>query len=310
MYSRVMKLLIFFLIILPFISKAKVVESTLATVGNKTLYLSDLNAYRRNLINFPSKDFPLSEITDRKKLLADKKYLLDYLVSLYAIDAELEKHPIPITPQKINKGVLLQARKKQMSLRQFRDYLKKQGTSLKAFKKSLKNSVTRDQAIKRAISSQISISDEKIFSELEKTVSNPYENEYVLLYIPFQTKAAAEKNLERLASGKVLFRELQKKFKGEVLGVFRQGDLNPVLKEALSKNSSSEILPFPIYMNRTYYVLKVEKKQLKLRKNLEGAYAKVKGELLEQNISVALRRWLSSLKNTYSVQIHTTALSL
>lgn len=320
-----MKLII--LIVLFFFSNSifskELVDKVVASVNNEIVLLSDL----KNMQNRIKRQGTIDEnllLGDRLDTIKnDKKAQLNFLIREKLVQSEIKRLGMSSSDEQINATLMENAKRNQMNMTEFTDYISSQGFTLAEYKETLRTRLEHQAFFEKEIISKLRITDEDAFGVFQSKFPNyrPRIGEFKIAQIFFSNKKGgasgalerATAALERLSAGET-FESLANQLdetpgsnKDGVLGIFKSGEFLPEIESAiagLSVNSTSGILRGPA----GYHIVKLLDKKTILDPNFLKVKESIKASLVQQNFERQLKNWFELKKLDANIKIYNEAL--
>ena len=320
-----MKLLI--LIVLFFISNflfaKEIIDKVVASVNNEIILLSDLKNMQNRIKRPGSIDetLLLGEALDTIK--NDKKSQLNFLIREKLVESEIRRLSMSSTEEQINAELMQMAKKNQMNMAEFTNYIFSQGFTVAEYKEILKARSERQTFFEKEIVSKLRITDEDAYGVFQSKYPNyrPRIGEFKIAQIFFSNKkggasAAHERAtsaFQRLEAGEA-FETLANQLdetpgsnKDGVLGNFKSGEFLPEIESAignLSVNSTSGVLRGPA----GYHIVKLLDKKTVPDPNFLKVKESIKASLVQQNFERQLKNWFELKKLDANIKIYNEVL--
>ena len=295
------------------------VEGIVATINNEIISKSDLAGLKNKFEKGVVVDDLLLFGKTPASILADKKLLLDYLMSERVLESEIKRLNLSVTIERVEQELRDIARKNNMSRADLNGAIKAQGSSVSEYQDFIKNRIERQNLIIQEISSKIRVTDEDVLSSYLK--KNPGQNtgvfEYNLSHIQFNFKKGGQSGaLERAQKvhaklvGGESFEALAEQYTedanfspGGSLGVFKSGEFLKSFENAVSKLESGQVSDV-VQAKNSYHILKVIGKKITSDPNYEKQKEKIRNELFEEIFQRHFKSWLEQKKEESFIRIN------
>lgn len=301
----------------------EIIDKIVASVNNEIILHSDL----KNMQNRIKKPGTIDEnllLGDRPDVLKnDKKAQLDFLIREKLLESEIKRLGMSSTDEQINAELMQNAKRNQMNMAEFSDYLSSQGFTVAEYKEVLRLRSERQAFFEKEIISKLRITDEDAFGVFQSKYPNyrPRVGEFKIAQIFFSNKkggasAALDRAMsvfQRLNAGET-FESLANQLdetpgsnKDGVLGVFKSGEFLPEIENAIgnmSINSTSEVLRGPA----GYHIIKLLDKKTVPDPNFLKVKESIKASLVQQNFERQLKNWFELKKLDANIKIYNEAL--
>lgn len=308
--------ILFFFCLLSLSASAEVVDKILAIVNDEIITQQDLESYKKKIRTGKFIDDLL--LSDKNKVLADPKALLEHLINERIIDSEVKRQDLAVTVEKVDQEIRGIARNNGITKNQLADEIKKQGVSFSEYQQFVKQRLERQALIQKTISSKIKISEEEIqnyYISNNKT-SDLTSYEYSLAHILFlnknsksEAKKRAQSILEKVNAGE-RFDDLASQYSedpnfstGGFLGTFKSGEFLKELEQAvqnLQPGQTSKIVETKL----GFHILKVTGKKIIKDPNYEAAKKQIQNILYEKAFAQQFKFWIEQRKAESFVKIN------
>jgi peptidyl-prolyl cis-trans isomerase SurA len=315
-----MKKIILGLLVFASLAHADVVERIVAIVNDDVILLTDLAAFQNKLKKNCLVDDALLDFYDRKKIAADSKALVNYLIDEKLIDSEVRRQGIQAPIERVEGEIRNILNARGISRDQMKAGLKARGVQFSDYQDFIKIGLQRQSLLEREVSSKIKISDDDIASYyVQKNLSTkPLVFELTLAQIVFlSANGGPQKALERaeqvrarLSTGSnfdalaAQYSEDPQFSQGALFGTFRMGDLLPEIEknvQRLSQGETSAVVKMP----DGYRIFKVIKKTLVPSPDLERRRSEISSLLFRDSFQRQYGSWIDQLKKDSYIRINT-----
>lgn len=299
---------------------AEIVERIIAIVNDEVILLSDVQRFRAKIKNNGLVDDALLEFYDRKKIAADNKALIDYLIDERLIDSEVRRQGIQAPIERVEGEIRNVTNSRGISREQLKNALKARGVQFSEYQDYIRVGLQRQSLLEREVSSKIKISDDDIATYyVQKKLSNkPLVFELTLAQIVFlsdnggdaKARERAEQVKARLTSGSnfdalaAQFSEDPHFSQGALFGTFRMGDLIPAVEKSvqhLNTGDVSEVVKMP----DGYRIFKVVKKTLVPSPDFERRRGEITSILFRAAFERQYAAWIDKLKKDSYIRVNT-----
>jgi peptidyl-prolyl cis-trans isomerase SurA len=292
---------------------AEVLDKIYATVNDEVITVSDIDAYQKQLSGrLLYEDLLFMDDNAIAAALKDRKVLIEKLIGEKILDSEAKKLGINITDDRINKEISSKGGEKHLS-----SLLAQKHLTLSDYKSFLKKSLARKEVVSFYVSSKIKISDDDI---MDFYVSNTKGGEtgqgfeYNLSHILFtfksqetkdEARAKALEAVKALAQGQSFNRVQEKynpKMKDDSFGVFKSGEMLPVIENAINRLKSgetSQVVESPM----GFHVFRLNSKRVVNNPDFERKKKQLFEILFARNYKEQLEYWLAQKRRTAIVKV-------
>ncbi len=252
-------------------------------------------------------------------LKRNKKAQLDYLIIERLVESEVKRLNMSLTDDQVNTELAQMAKKGQMTLAEFSNYMAQQGYTIEQYKEFLKASNERQAFFEKEIVSKLRITDEDAFGVFQSKYPNykPRVGEFKIAQIFFSVKKGgpnealerAKAVVEKIANGasfETLANQLDETAganKDGVLGVFKSGEFLPQIESAIANltvGGVSGILRGP----NGYHIVKLLDKKTVVDPNFTKVKENIKATLVRQNFERQLKNWFELKKLDANIKIY------
>lgn len=300
---------------------AETVERIVAVVNDEVITQTDVDRYAARLkTGGLADDLLIPDEATKQSLLKDREKLLQTMINAKVIDSEVKKQNMSVTVERVEQEIRKVAKNNGVNRDELKAALLERGIPFSEYQDFIKTGLERQALVEKAIASRIKISeDDVIAAYVTKTgAAEQQAFEFTLAHIYFDssksggTSAArtrADEALGKLRSGVPFEREAADASEdpafeqGGLLGVFKTGELQKGLENAvqkLSPNETTSVIP----ANGGFQIVKVLKKRLIPDPRTEKDRDKIRAELYEASFKKQLHDWLEQLRTDAFVRIN------
>jgi peptidyl-prolyl cis-trans isomerase SurA len=297
---------------------AEVVEKILVIVNDDIVTQSDLDRLATNLKSDGLVDKALLELYDKKRLLSDKDYQLEFLIDERLLDAEIRRQGIVSPIEKVEAEIRKIISDNKTSREQLRTSLTKRGLSYAEYQNFVKGSLERQTLLSREVASRIKVSDDEVAAFfIQNSKSNkPLVYEYDLAHILFLKKGSPDDDrarAEQVRSKVVLtgnFDGLAAQYsedphfsQGGLFGNVKAGEVAPALERALQGLQPGDITQV-VDMPDGYHIFKILKRTLVPSPELNAARPRIQEILFTQGFSRQYRSYIEQRRLASYIRIN------
>jgi parvulin-like peptidyl-prolyl isomerase len=292
---------------------AEVLDKIYATVNDEVITSSDIDDYQKQLKGrLLYEDLLFADEEAVNAALKDRKILVDKLIGEKILDSEAKKLGINITEDQLNKEILQKGGEKHLS-----ELLAQKHLTMREYKSFLKKSLARKQVVQAYVASRVKISDDDImdfYAANTKGSGASQGFEFNLSHILFTFKGMKEKDEARTQASEALkmlaqgasFNRVHEKFnpksKDDAFGVFKTGEMLPVIENAVVKLKSgetSQIVESPM----GYHIFKLNGKKVVNNPDFEKRKQQLFQILFAKAYKEQLDYWLGQRRRTAIVKV-------
>lgn len=299
---------------------AETVERIVAVVNDEIITQTDVDRYQKRLqAGGLADDLLIPDEATKQSLLKDREKLLQTMINAKVIDSEVKKQNLSVPIERVEQEIRKVAKNNGVSRDELKTALLERGIPFSEYQDFIKTGLERQSLVEKAIASRIKISEDDVMSEYTARTGAKEQQayEYTLAHIYLDSskggaKAArqrAEEALAKLRSGVPFERAAADASEdpafeqGGLLGVFKTGELQKDLENAVAKLAPGEntnVIP----ANGGFQIVKVLKKRLIPDPRTEKDREKIRSELYEASFKKQLHDWLEQLRTDAFVRIN------
>lgn len=313
------KFILIIFTLLPFYSRAEIVERIVAVVNNEIVLLSDFKALQTKMKTPALIDEALLSDKSLETLAKDHKVQLDYLINEKIMESEIKRLNHTVTMERVDQEIRDMAKKNNVSVNDILAAFKAQGISPAEYQAFLKEKIEKQALIEAEVVSKLRISDDDALSEyLKKNPENKSTvNEFSIAHIFFNPKKGgseaayqrAEGVLQRLRAGENFETLAEQKSEdpnftaGGLLGTFKSGEFLKEIEDSIQNMSAGQTSGI-VKSRLGYHIVKLLGKKLTADPKFEREKEKIKAVLFEQNFKRQMKNWLSSKREEAFIRIN------
>lgn len=303
----------------PLATFGEIIDRVMAVVNDLIVTQSDMSDFQKKLKSSGLVDESLMSIYDRKKLLSDNAYLLDYLIDERIIDSEITLTGIVSPIEQVESEIRNITRARGIDRNQLKLALKNQGIAYSDYQDFIKTGLQRQNLLQREVTSKIKISDDEVASYYAKTSGQgkALVYEYTLAHIVFLSSNGGEKAAlsraklveDKLATG-IPFESLAAQYsedpqfsQGGLFGTFRLTDFNKDISAALTPLNANEVSPV-VTMGKELRIFKVLQKTLVPSPDLEARREEIRRHLTSENFKKQFLAWMQQKRKESYLKIN------
>lgn len=295
-------------------SSQEIIDRIYATVNDEIITNSDLASYQKQLKSrLLYEDLLFADDAAIEASIKDRKILVEKLINEKILDSEAKKLGINISDDRVQKEIDGKGGEKHLS-----SLLAQKSLTIKDYKSFLKKSLARREVINYYVGSKIKISDDDIldyYTSQSKGTATGQSFEYNLSHILFapesttskeQAYAAAQEALRLLSEGQS-FSSVHSKYNGksksDEFGVFKSGEMLPVIENSISKLKSgetSQVVQSPL----GFHIFRVNQKKIVNNPDFERRKQQIFQILFTKGYKEQLDYWLHQKRRSAVVKIN------
>ncbi|GAB4337555.1 MAG: hypothetical protein Kow0089_08930 [Desulfobulbaceae bacterium] len=302
-----------------------VVDRVVAIVNDDVITLSEVNEEGAALFKRVAATVPASEREEALKQV--RQTIIDKLIDRKILLQAAAKENITVSDEEIDRAFekILQINK--IRPEQLRQKLAEMGMDESSYRKNLRIQVLSSKLVSREIRSKVIIPEERIIDYYDTHYTRRVsEGGYYLLQIGISfpqgndgeqaaAREEARKKVEQIRERAVAgedFRELARKFSdlpsavdGGDIGVLKEQDMSPAMREVVRKTGTGEISPI-IETPSGYQFFKIlssQEGQIVTQVPYEAVKEEIYETLYEQEMQSRYSRWLQEMKRKAYIKI-------
>jgi peptidyl-prolyl cis-trans isomerase SurA len=298
---------------------AAVVDRIIAYVNDDIITLSELNEKTAAMVAARKQNpYLRDQEQDIEKL---RREILDNLVNERLAAREITRLKISVTAAEVDNVIKNIMEDNNLTPEQFDVEVRKGGQTVEDFRKRIREDLERARLIDREVRSKTVITDAQIEAyyqsnrdEFQAKVRRRLQS----IFLPFgpedtpdgqrQIYALAEQIRERLNRG-ADFTAMAKRYSrgpgaetGGDLGFFNEGELDPVLEQAIETLKGGEISQV-IRSGNGLHIIRVAEVQAVADRPMEEVRENIRRRLLQQEVNRKYSEWLKGLRDRSFVKI-------
>ena len=298
---------------------AAVVDRIIAYVNDDIITLSELNEKTAAIVAARKQNpYLRDQEQDVNKL---RREILDNLINERLAAKEITRLKISVTPGEVDGVVKSIMEDNNLTPEQFEVELRREGLTLEEFRKRIREDLERSRLIDREVRSKTVITETQVeayYRSNREEFQAKVRRHLQSIFLPFrpedsperqrQIYAMAEQIRERLSQG-ADFAAMAKRYSqgpgaetGGDLGFFSEGELDPVLEQAIEKLKSgqlSQVVP----TGNGFHIIRVVEVQIVAERPMEEVRENIRRRLLQQEINRKYSEWLKGLRDRSFVKI-------
>ena len=292
---------------------AAVVDRIVAYVNDDIITLSELNEKTAAMVAARKQNpYLRDQERDVEKL---RREILDNLVSERLAAKEITRLKISVTAAEVDNVLKSIMEDNNLTPEQLDVELSKEGQTLEDFRKRIREDLERARLIDREVRSKTVITDAQIeayYQANREEFQAKVRRRLQSIFLPFgsesspdgqrQIYAVAEQIRERLSRG-ADFAAMAKRYSrgpgaeaGGDLGFFNEGELDPVLEQAIETLKRSEISQI-IRTDTGLHIIRVAEVQAVADRPMEEVRENIRRRLFQQEINRKYAEWLKGLRD-------------
>ena len=307
-----------FLLLLPSVGHARVVEKIVAVVGTDIILQSEVEERAAPMM---ADIAAISNPGQRAaRAAAVRRQILEHMVDEQLLVQEAADLKVSVSSEEVDKSIEQIKKDYGLDDTQLRDELHKQGMSLATYRQNTKREILRYRIINIAVGSKVSVSDADVQSYYERhmqAANVQVRASHIFLAIPdgADTATAQEKQkqaqllLQRAQAGEDfgrLAREYSEdpatRAEGGDLGWFGKDILPKPIEELVFSMKIDEIRG-PVRADRGFHVIKLLGRRAQDPKPLAEVRDQIRGQLRQREMERQTKNFLSELRKKTLVDI-------
>lgn len=302
------------------IANAETVERIVAIVNDEVITQTDINRYADRLKSGGlTDDLLIPDDATKQALIKDRSKLLQKMIDEKLIDSEVKKQNLSVPIEKVEQQIRTVAKNNGVSRDELKNALADRGIPFSEYQDFIKTGLERQGLVEKSITSRIKISEDDVMAQYaaDKGANSEQAYEYTLSHIYFSSTkggapAAQSRANEAIAKlkGGAAFEKLAGEVsedpafeQGGVLGVFKTGELQKELENAVQKLQVGEFTN-TLPTAGGYHIVKVVKKKIIADPRTEKDRERIRNELYEKAFKRQLTSWLEQLRQDAFIRIN------
>jgi len=298
---------------------AAVVDRIIAYVNDDIITLSELNEKTAAMVAARKQNpYLRDQEQDVEKL---RREILDNLVNERLAAKEITRLKISVTAAEVDNVLKSIMEDNNLTPAQLDAELRKEGQTVEDFRKRIREDLERAKLIDREVRSKTVITDAQVeayYQANREEFQAKVRRRLQSIFLPFgsesspdgqrQIYAVAEQIRERLSRG-ADFAAMAKRYSrgpgaeaGGDLGFFNEGELDPVLEQAIETLKRSEISQI-IRTDTGLHIIRVAEVQAVADRPMEEVRENIRRRLFQQEINRKYGEWLKGLRERSFVKI-------
>jgi peptidyl-prolyl cis-trans isomerase SurA len=298
---------------------AVVVDRIIAYVNDDIITLSELNEKTAAMVAARKQNpYLRDQEQDVEKL---RREILDNLINERLAAKEITRLKISVTAAEVDSVLKNIVEENNLTQEQFEVELRKQGMTVEDFRKRIREDLERARLIDREVRSKTVITDAQVeayYQAHREEFQAKVRRRLQSIFLPFgpenspdkerQIYAVAEQIRERVTRG-ADFAAMAKRYSqgpgadaGGDLGFFNEGELDPVLEQAIATLKRGEISQI-VRTDNGLHIIRVAEVQTVADRPMEEVRENIRRRLLQQEINRKYAEWLKGLRDRSFVKI-------
>jgi len=296
-----------------------VVDRIVAYVNDDIITLSELNEKTAAMVAARKQNpYLRDQEQDVEKL---RREILDNLVNERLAAKEITRLKISVTAAEVDNVLKSIMEDNNLTPAQLDAELRKEGQTVEDFRKRIREDLERARLIDREVRSKTVITDAQVeayYQSNREEFQAKVRRRLQSIFLPFEREstpdgqrqiyALAEQIRERLSRG-ADFAAMAKRYSrgpgaeaGGDLGFFNEGELDPVLEQAIERLKAGEISQI-VRTDSGLHIIRVAEVETVADKPMEEVREKIRSRLFQQEINRKYAQWLTGLRDRSFVKI-------
>lgn len=307
-----------FLLLLPSVGQARVVERIVAVVGSDIILQSEVEERAAPMMADVA---AISNPGQRAaRAAAVRRQILERMVDEQLLVQEAADLKVSVSSEEVDKSIEQIKKDYNLTDAQLREELHKQGMSLAVYRQNTKREILRYRIINIAVGSKVSVSDADVQGYYERhmqAANLQVRASHIFLAIPEGADAAtaqekekqAQKLLQRAQSGEDFSRlardyseDTATRAEGGDLGWFGKDILPKPIEELVFSMKVDEIRG-PVRADRGFHVIKLLGRRAQDPKPLSEVRDQIRGQLRQREMERQTKNFLTELRKKILVDI-------
>jgi peptidyl-prolyl cis-trans isomerase SurA len=310
--------LVAFLLLLPSVGQARVVEKIVAVVGSDIILQSEVEDRAAPMMADIAAISNPGQRAARASAL--RRQILERMVDDQLLMQEATDLKVSISSEEVDKSIEQIKKDYGIDDAQLRDELRKQGMSLAAYRQNTKREILKYRIINIAVGSKVSVTDADVQSYYERhmqAANVQVRASHIFLAIPEGADAAtaqekekqAQLLLQRAQSGED-FSRLAREYSEDPATRAEGGDLGWFGKDILPKPIEELVFSMnvdevrgPVRADRGFHVIKLLGRRSQDPKPLSEVRDQIRGQLRQREMERQTKNFLGELRKKTLVDI-------
>jgi peptidyl-prolyl cis-trans isomerase SurA len=307
-------------LLLPPVVMAEILDKIVAVVNGDVITLSELREISVPYLERMKAQYSINH--DEAQVKETEKRILDQLIDEKLVKQEADRLKIVIEKKEIDMAIRETKEKNKLSEDQLKQALADQGMSLEKYREQLSDQMQKMRLLDQEIKSKVQVAKKEV-EEYQKEHKDEFDAppevrlQQVLLIIPSeastqeidQIRGKAEDILHKIRSGEdfnimvKLHSQDSSAAAGGDMGVFKKGELMPVLDEAafgLERGEVSSVIQTPM----GFHILRALDKRESQKMTDEERMRETEGIIYNQKVEEKFKDWLKELRKKSFIQIN------
>lgn len=298
---------------------AEVVDRIIAYVNDDIITLSELNEKTAAMVAARKQNPYLRDQEQDVETL--RSQILDNVINERLAAREITRLKISVTAAEVDNVLKSIMEDNNLTPEQFEVELRKEGQTVDDFRKRIREELERARLIDREVRSKTVITDAQIeayYQSNREEFQAKVRRRLQSIFLPFgpegtldgqrQIFAVAEQIRERLSRG-TDFAAMAKRYSrgpgaetGGDLGFFNEGELDPVLEQAIETLKPGEISQI-VRTGTGLHIIRVAEVQTVTERPMEEVRENIRRRLSQQEMNRKYAEWLKGLRDRSFVKI-------
>jgi len=307
------------LVLPPASPAAEVVDRIIAYVNDDIITLSELNEKTAAMLAARKQNPYLRDQEQDMETL--RRQILDNLINDRLAAREITRLKISVTTAEVDNVLKSIMEDNHLTPEQFEVELRKEGQTVEDFRKRIQEDLERARLIDREVRSKTVITDAQVeayYQAHREEFQAKVRRRLQSIFLPFgpedtldgqrQVYAVAEQIRDRLTRG-ADFAAMAKRYSrgpgaeaGGDLGFFNEGELDPVLEQAIENLKPGEISQI-VHTGTGLHIIRVAEVQTVAERPMEEVRENIRRRLSQQEMNRKYAEWLKDLRDRSFVKI-------
>lgn len=300
----------------------ELVDRIVATISTEVVLQSELDHFPERIDKMGSIDETLLFGERAASIKGNKSAQLDFLIREKILESEIKRLGLTISESQVESEISQMAKRGNMNLTEFSNYLNQQGYTVEEYKKILRNRIERQSFFEREIISKLRITDDDALSvyQNQNPNSRTTTSEFKIAQIFFSArKGGAEQAMARATAAYERFRngdsfetlanqldETPGSNADGVLGTFKTGEFIPEIEKEIANLNDGQVSKVTQGPNGYHIVKLLSKKSIPDPQFLKVKES-IKSSLVQQNFERQLKNWFELKKIDLDIKIYDKA---
>ncbi len=311
--------------LLPGLTRAEIVDRCVAVVNDDIITLSEVNEAGKPLFQRIAEQAPPGQLGEALKQA--RKSVIQKLIDKKIMAQEAKKYKLTVSDDEVDRALKRILERNHTSMQQFREELARIGMNEKQYREDLRDQILRSKLVNLEVRSKVIIPESKIIDYYDQHYTEQVGNGgYYILQIgvnpakqktddPDKARQLARQKIEKIRAMALAgqdFRKLARQYSdlpsavdGGDIGVFREEEMAPVMRKAVTRLKPGEISPVVETPDgfQIYKLLSSQEGQIITKVPYETVKEDIRETLYEQEMKKLYDQWMKKMRDQSYIKI-------